>query len=198
MILAPAPPPSEACQCISTPAAARALLAIILAALHALIEACLTDILARLEDMLTQWRNGTLPPPPPVRPRANRPTTPHMAPTPQPTPESCEPWLARLMALAASDQSAPAPRPRAHKSSTSMDQAPHAPAMPSASQAPRPPRAQTDPIPPRLAPLAFLAWRLGGESFLPPPQPAIRRDRIPKNPAPRRGKRTRILLRNRN
>jgi hypothetical protein len=132
---APTKPPADAYQCISTAAVARALLAIILAPLHAFIEARLAGILARLEDMLTQWRNGTLPPPPPERPRANRPATPRAAAAPA---YAEEPWLARLIALAASDR-APEPRPRpirAPQPAAAQAPAPAFPARPGFPRAP--------------------------------------------------------------
>lgn len=111
MTPAPTPPPADPFACASTPAAARALLAILLAPLHAFIEARLAALFARLEDMLVQWRNGTLPPPPAERPRANRPATARAAATPLSVPHADEPWFARLVALATSDR-APEPRLR--------------------------------------------------------------------------------------
>ncbi len=158
MTPAPAPPPAEAHQCISTAAGARALLAIILAPLHAFIEARIADLLSRLEDMLTQWRNGTLLPPPPERPRATRPATPRAAATPPAAAYAEEPWLARLIALAASDQPDSVRNPRARRAPT-----------------PKPDESPARPLyasPPMRAPVHFgPAWRLGGKSLFARPNP---------------------------
>lgn len=177
MTPAPTKPPADAHQCISTAAAARALLAILLAPLHAFIEARLAGILARLEDMLTQWRNGTLPPPPPERPRAIRPATPRAAAAPA---YAEEPWLARLIALAASDR-APEPRPRPIRAP-----------QPAAAQAPRPAVPPAFPARPGFPRPAYAPVAVASRPAHAPARPRTRID-LQNRPMPARETRAPIV-----
>lgn len=83
---------------VATPAAARALLAVLLAPLIALLDAQLTRLFARLEDVMQQWRDGTLPPPPSMPPTScRRPARAAAPPLPIAPADS---WLAELINLA--------------------------------------------------------------------------------------------------
>jgi len=89
-----------------TPAAARALLALLLAPLRALLEQSVARLFTRLDTLLEQFRAGTLLAPTPAR---TLPLRPHSrCAKPQAAAES---WLARLLDLAAQDEQA-ATRPR--------------------------------------------------------------------------------------
>jgi len=129
-------PPPAADACASTPAAARALLAILFAPLMALLESRLATLFASLEAMMQQWHDGTLPPPPPERaPRTPAPRTTPIQPSSRPE----SPWLARLMALAASDHQGSA---RAHPTPPRPRHTDHAAPAPTAAS----PREVTAPI----------------------------------------------------
>ncbi len=121
-LLAPAAPSIAAG--IRTPAAARALLAVLLAPLFALMDQAVARIFVRLEDLLAQFQAGTLPVPAAQSPA--RDTSPHsarIAPEAAPTPS----WLADLITLAARD-TAPTRRHRAPQ-----------PLRPQPAKAPQPP-----------------------------------------------------------
>ena len=97
--------------CVRTPELARAVLRIILAPLIALVEVRITAALNQLLGLMQQWRDGTLPPPPPERQYGPRQITtrPYFAPRAQ-----APSWLNALCALAVSDHPASRFRPRQH------------------------------------------------------------------------------------
>lgn len=92
----------------ATPAAARALLAILLAPLFAALDAQLSKLLARLDDLMQQWRDGTLPAPPAIRPLPGRRESSPTAPRRQTAREPA--WLGALLDLATQDTSLPRTR----------------------------------------------------------------------------------------
>ena len=111
--LAPAAPGILAS--IRTPAAARAVLAVLLAPLIALLDQSLDLLLGRLETLLAQFKAATLPAPAqPISARPAAPNTP-LADAVRATPDwHCTPsWLTDLINLASQDTGASAPRRRA-------------------------------------------------------------------------------------
>lgn len=97
-----------------TPSLARVILAILFAPLLALLEARIAAMLNQFVDLMQQWQEGKLPPPPPEHPYTPRPATPRpysARPVPGPS------WLEALFALAASDQPNARSRPRARRAS---------------------------------------------------------------------------------
>ncbi len=115
MIQSSASPPA-APACIRTPELARAVLRIILAPLIALIEARIAAALNQLLGLMQQWRDGTLPAPPPERPYVPRQTAPRPYSAP---PAQAASWLDALFALAMSDEPASESRPHASTASAS-------------------------------------------------------------------------------